>query len=488
MSSVPFTSMSELLRLSQLARALPNVTNSVTVAPQKVAQQELAQQPQGFAPDLQGAFNPQQAQPSSQPQAQPSPQEQLAAQTQSAYSDYQKARGIGAPQLSDYHPSLKRKIFSGILGGLVGMHDLKSGMETGKAIYYGPFNKQMSDYEQRLSEKKQAFEDAQSLELGSAKTGAEEERRQAEGARKLTEEAHRKQIEAEVEHPVVKSSKSDQVKVTKSDGTIILAHTSQDGGLLDLDGNRIPGSEISNVSKLGVDPQDKKTLVKETGEVVDLTKGTKTQVATPVTKTSTAETPEDKNKEWDRRNKIEFNQRLAITRAQLENSLKRQAASSAAPTAQTKSTAEFAKTVDNMVPGIQGEINNLKDKLGPSEGRWNQLWVNKGGLNDPDFAALDQDLKMYATAIIRVYFGLRGGQTVLTQLEKDFSEAQSPEDLKARIEHADKWVSAYAEMNNIKPGSGGVKKDSTDSTSSQNSTPKATRRYNPQTQKLEDIK
>ena len=116
-------------------------------------------------------------------------------------------------------------------------------------------------------------------------------------------------------------------------------------------------------------------------------------------------------------------------------------------TATNEGRAQFAKTVLEQVPNIQSEIDGLAQEIGPAAGRWNDFWVNKGGLNDPKFAALNQDLGLYASAIAVMHFGARGGgQHFIEGLKKDFGEAQSPEDLKARIASAAKWATGYANM------------------------------------------
>jgi hypothetical protein len=115
--------------------------------------------------------------------------------------------------------------------------------------------------------------------------------------------------------------------------------------------------------------------------------------------------------------------------------------------AANRGRAEFAKTVIDQVPALNSEIDALSDKIGPGAGRWNDFWVNKAGANDPAFAGLDQDLGLYASAVAVTHFGARGGgQHFIEALKKDFSQAQSPEDLKARIASANKWLTGYANM------------------------------------------
>jgi hypothetical protein len=114
------------------------------------------------------------------------------------------------------------------------------------------------------------------------------------------------------------------------------------------------------------------------------------------------------------------------------------------PTAQTKGMSEMAQSVLKQVPNILSEVDKLKDKIGPGEGRWNEFWVNKAGVDDPDFAGLDTDLDLFASALVRTHFGARGGQQYREALRKQFAEAQSPEDLKSRIQHAETWIQGYA--------------------------------------------
>ena len=116
------------------------------------------------------------------------------------------------------------------------------------------------------------------------------------------------------------------------------------------------------------------------------------------------------------------------------------------PTAASRQMAQMAQTVTPQIQAVSSQVDRLKDKLGPGAGRWNEFWVNKGGLNDPDFANLDQNLDLLASAIVRTHFGASGGQEYRLALRKSFGEAQSPEDLKARIAAADGWVSGYAHM------------------------------------------
>jgi hypothetical protein len=114
------------------------------------------------------------------------------------------------------------------------------------------------------------------------------------------------------------------------------------------------------------------------------------------------------------------------------------------PTNNSKARGEMSETMLAQAPAILQEIDALNNKIGPGAGRWNNFWVKKGGANDPDYAGLDQDLGLYASALAVAHFGARGGGAhFIDAMKKDFGQAQSPEDLKARILHADKWLEGY---------------------------------------------
>lgn len=142
------------------------------------------------------------------------------------------------------------------------------------------------------------------------------------------------------------------------------------------------------------------------------------------------------------------------------------------PTAASRTMAEMAGSVKQEIPRITAEVKALKDKIGPGAGRWNDLWVNKAGLDDPQFAKLDQDLDLLASAVVRTHFGARGGMAYQQALKKNFGEAQSPEDLIARIGSAEDWINTYAGMKRTTPGS-------------LTPAPGTVRKYNPTTGKLE---
>lgn len=318
----------------------------------------------------------------------------------------------------------------------------------------------MQERMQQQGQLKAGSEAEQSGQKTQATLGELLARKNAENARAQQEEAHRRQIEEEIKDP---SKRFKPVvpafyDVTTHDGQKINgAHEDANGSLIGPDGVRIPANIVaeSKIQKSGTEKElaPKQIYDKDRGLVVNMGDKPSMTKLEGVTPTPPKETITEKNEEWDRRNKIQFDQSLAKQRNAIQAGISKMDKATAMkadqPGAQTKNTAEFAQTVQKMQPLLDIEIKHLANKIGPGEGRWNQWWVNKGGANDPEFSGLDTDLKLYASALVRIHFQGRSNQVLLGELTKMFSEAQSPEDLKARMQHANKWVEGYANM--VKP-------------------------------------
>lgn len=124
------------------------------------------------------------------------------------------------------------------------------------------------------------------------------------------------------------------------------------------------------------------------------------------------------------------------------------------PTGTTRTMQQMAASVQTAVPQLIAQVQQLKAKLGPAVGRWGDLWVNRLGMDDQDFAGLDQNLHLYASAISRTHFGGSAPLHYTQALEKNFSEAQTPDDLLARIASAETWIDGYAKMSGRSGGGG----------------------------------
>jgi hypothetical protein len=141
------------------------------------------------------------------------------------------------------------------------------------------------------------------------------------------------------------------------------------------------------------------------------------------------------------------------------------------PTSSMLTQGQMAQTIQPMIPQIQNEVQQLAQEIGPGEGRWNDFWVNRGGVNDPAYAGLNQDLQLFATALGKAHFGASMPEGFVKDMMRDFGTAQSPEDLIARLEHSEGWINGYAArvgggMPAVKPTTAVPKKGTTALTSS----------------------
>src|SRR5208282_1087864 len=114
------------------------------------------------------------------------------------------------------------------------------------------------------------------------------------------------------------------------------------------------------------------------------------------------------------------------------------------PTQSMASMGQMAQTIQAQVPQIKSEIDAIGDKIGPGAGRWNNFWVKKAGADDPAYASLDMGLQLYATALGKAHFGASMPEGFVNDMMKDFGLAQSPADLKARIDAAQRYINEYA--------------------------------------------
>jgi len=135
---------------------------------------------------------------------------------------------------------------------------------------------------------------------------------------------------------------------------------------------------------------------------------------------------------------------IAATPQSTDFQVLRQNALANVPTSVTRTMAQFSKLLEPQMKDAIKQVDQIAKEIGPGAGRWNELWVNKAGLNDPKFAALNTQLKLLATGVIKAHNQGRINEKWLEALEKDFGAAQSPENLKARITAADKFIVEYS--------------------------------------------
>ena len=123
------------------------------------------------------------------------------------------------------------------------------------------------------------------------------------------------------------------------------------------------------------------------------------------------------------------------------------------PTPMILSQGQQGAAVSDEIDRIKPEIAALGAKVGAAPGRWNDFWVNKGGINDPAYAKVDQDLTFLSSALAKAHFGGSPPEGIAEGLKKNFGLAQSADDLNARIDSANSWMEGYASRVGAKKGS-----------------------------------
>jgi hypothetical protein len=124
------------------------------------------------------------------------------------------------------------------------------------------------------------------------------------------------------------------------------------------------------------------------------------------------------------------------------------------PTTQMRNVGAQASLVHEQTPMMLQEIDRLAPLLGPVAGRWNEFMQGKVGMDNPDMAGLRSDLLMYSSAVALMH--ARG--RLPENLREEFDHAinapkQTPENLKAVIQHIDQWTTQN--MNAMHQGGGG---------------------------------
>jgi hypothetical protein len=124
-------------------------------------------------------------------------------------------------------------------------------------------------------------------------------------------------------------------------------------------------------------------------------------------------------------------------------------------TAQTQAMGEQGAAIHAMVPALLDQIDAISPQLGPFSGRFNQAYVNRLGADDPAFASLDQGLGLFASGVAKAHFGARGAAGAALEFKKHLTEAQTVDDLKARINESDAWMLNYAKHSGQHTGPAG---------------------------------
>ena len=446
----------DILRRVALARSLPGVTG---------------QAPDAGSGNLGGPVGPIPGQVSNY---QPLPDDQaLAVQPapslrEKALSEYQQALGQPAPKLADYHPSVGRRIGAALLGGIAGMNNAKIGAEVGRGVAYASFDKEMADYQQKLAQKKAAFETAEKGEEGTAKIESEKERSLAEKERAGAEAARKRQLEYQVMHPELKGTKlggPPLFKIGLTNGKTVVGEEKPDGSMVTTDGLVIDKDLIdaTKTYRIGTEPKPGAgakpaapgsladyvaRYAKEKNIAVDdLTGEDLDKVYAQIAK--------DKETTALRQERLSGKTPQALmigpdlkaidvkpgTKVPKGSTTVGGLSSENVPTAPTRQMAEAAPKVVDLATRIRSLVDQQEKTLGPGSSRWRELMAGKIGEADPEFTKLRTNVKLLQTALMRMHIGARGGQEMMKHFQDLIDESkQSPENLRAALDE----IVAYA--------------------------------------------
>ena len=209
-----------------------------------------------------------------------------------ALNSYRQALQAPAPQ---YNPSILRRVIGGLLGAGVGITNPQAGNELSRNITQQPYNKQLSEYQQNLAQKKAIFD----LEEGAQKessleneqrtrTEAEKERASAEVARRLDEEGKLRTLQPgtpeykaeleklKIQHPNTPKLPSPYELELKNGEKIPVAYEQQNGQFKDTNDNIYGPDAIKSARKIGTnEPKSEKEKPEREGEAGAIDQWTK---------------------------------------------------------------------------------------------------------------------------------------------------------------------------------------------------------------------
>ena len=522
--------IAELMRRAQLVRSLPSVagdtvpqvpsvgkpnplgqvgTPGAAVSPQAPNEQlkqpvpNAVPQPQAQAQNApqvppQGMDQPPTLPPQGQPQG-PQALGQALGQTpqinapvpptnrDEAKKGYLDMLSQGAPSQADYHPSVLRTILAGLLGAATGITDPEGGKKVSSQIAFGPYQKQMTAYQQRLAEKKQAYETEEGSAKDEASIGevkqrgaAEVSRAGAEEARRQAEEAKAKELEPgtpqyqgaieklKIQHPG-SSKVPDLYELPLKNGETVVATRNAQGEFTDSTGLVIglDTYDASKIHKVGTSvPKDPKDPAeKNRTEYNDYYNGMKQknpnmsddEIAGAYTAMKAKTSSQFEKPPQSLMIGPDLRAQLVRPGTQVAPGSTTAAGLSSedVPTAQTRQMAETAPKVIDLIDRTSKLIGEQVKTLGPASSRWNEFMSGKVGAPNPEFMKLRTNAALLQTLLLRMHLGARGGQQMMAHF-KDLIDTgkQSPENMKAALEE----IKNYA--NDVqKTGKSGEKKD-----------------------------
>lgn len=111
------------------------------------------------------------------------------------------------------------------------------------------------------------------------------------------------------------------------------------------------------------------------------------------------------------------------------------------PTAAVRTQGQLGQVLVPEGESIKQEVQQVSDVIGPLMGRGYKFAVNKVGADFPQFANLNTKLDAFVTAFMKAH-GIRSNE-MHNGLLKQLTEAQSPDDLIARIDGLEDYLKGY---------------------------------------------
>jgi hypothetical protein len=121
-------------------------------------------------------------------------------------------------------------------------------------------------------------------------------------------------------------------------------------------------------------------------------------------------------------------------------------------TIQTKNIKQLAMSLLPHIDDALTETDGIAKELGPAAGRWNDFWQGKVGTANPAFASYKDDIGFLTTGITLAHARGRMSNELFEHFQQMFDAGkQDPENMKAAIKVAGKWMKDYASLG--EPGS-----------------------------------
>lgn len=175
-------------------------------------------------------------------------------------------------------------------------------------------------------------------------------------------------------------------------------------------------------------------------------------ISTGKNKTATdISTAKNKSAEEIALGKRESAERIATAHNLTQTEIARiRAASASDPNKLTNTMKTMKQQAQATLPGIDralDETEKVANLLGPGEGRWNDFWTNKVGMDNPTFKHYYDEIGMVQSAVTLAHARGRMSNELFEHFEKMFDAGkQSPENMIQALNVSHEWLSDYATM------------------------------------------